>query len=176
MADRRPVIRSGLGTPGAPVVDLWIKGIPVQQGSKTIMPVGRKCHTCGRAQTVLVENTDKRLKAWRGAIVSALVAWRTFERLKAGPAIDPDQPVKVRIVFHFPRPKSHLKKSGELAKGKPHHKISAPDLDKLVRSVHDALTTAELWGDDSRIIGITAGKTFVAPGGEGARITVWEVL
>jgi Holliday junction resolvase RusA-like endonuclease len=51
--------------------------------------------------------------------------------------------------------------------------ISAPDLDKLVRCISDAVTDAGLWHDDSQVVSIKAAKRYAAP--PGVLITIKEV-
>jgi Holliday junction resolvase RusA-like endonuclease len=47
-----------------------------------------------------------------------------------------------------------------------------PDLDKLIRSVGDSLTTAGIYVDDSRIVRLTATKVYADHRGPGALIRV----
>lgn len=67
-------------------------------------------------------------------------------------------PVHVHVEFRFQRPKSHFNKSG-LKKDAPSAMTQSPDLDKLVRSVLDALT-AYAYEDDKQVVVITAGKVW----------------
>jgi Holliday junction resolvase RusA-like endonuclease len=61
-----------------------------------------------------------------------------------------DVGVFVEMTFWFPRPKSVTREQ----------KLTAPDTDKLARAVHDALTVAELYTDDSRVVGFLARKFY----------------
>lgn len=69
----------------------------------------------------------------------------------------------VRAEFRFARPKSHLTKKGVLTKSAPRTHVSKPDLDKLVRTVLDALTGVVIH-DDSQVCGIVAQKDYADPG------------
>jgi Holliday junction resolvase RusA-like endonuclease len=55
-----------------------------------------------------------------------------------------DGPVAVRMILTLPRPKGAPKKR--------RHPDTGRDLDKLARSTGDAITTAGLWTDDSRVV------------------------
>lgn len=61
----------------------------------------------------------------------------------------------LRVVFYLPRPKAIRDKAV------PHTK--KPDLDKLVRSVKDALSKV-VWRDDALVIEIAARKEYARPG------------
>lgn len=66
-----------------------------------------------------------------------------------------DQPVHLRMVFSFPRPKSHYRtgrNSHLLRPGAPSRPSGKPDLDKLARSTCDALSTAAIVRDDARVV------------------------
>lgn len=64
------------------------------------------------------------------------------------------EPVYVRIEFYFERPKS--------TKASVVHKITKPDVDKLLRSVLDALTGI-VFKDDSQVIECEILKRFGSP-------------
>lgn len=146
--------------PGGVLLRFAVNGAPRPQGSKRILPVGEPCPECDRSRTVLVEHADGKLRAWRKAITAAARAtWG------GRPALD--QPLVLGARFLFPRPSSHLKKRGGLRKGKPETKQSAPDLSKLIRAVEDALTDAEVWTDDQRVVGYsTVAKDYTQDAGQ----------
>ena len=76
-----------------------------------------------------------------------------------------DVGVFVQMEFYFPRPKSVTREQ----------KLTAPDTDKLARAVHDALTNADLYVDDSRVVGFMARKYYSDDEHPpGVRIRVWE--
>lgn len=87
-----------------------------------------------------------------------------------------DEPVRVRAVFGFQRPKSHRLASGKLTKRAPSAHTSRPDLDKLARSLLDAISGGILIYDDSQVTFLEASKQWhdvdetwveVAPYGSG---------
>jgi Holliday junction resolvase RusA-like endonuclease len=115
-------------------------GVPAPQGStKAFMRRGMKFP--------VVTADCKRTKPWRQAVVDA-----SREHLAGrGPL---EGPVEVRVVFYLPRPKSAPKRITEPAK--------LPDLDKLVRALGDALTSAGVWHDDAQVVSTLARKAFAA--------------
>jgi len=102
-------------------------------------------------------------KGWTRAVVTSdnpkNKGWQQLVAEAAGRARDAagaallDGPVRLRVEFHLPRPKS-------LSKRVLHH-TKKPDLDKLVRSVKDGLSRV-IWHDDSQVTQITASKTYAA--------------
>ena len=75
---------------------------------------------------------------------------------------DPD-PIGGRVVvvceFRFKRPKSHFTGKGVLKQGAPEEMMQAPDIDKLCRSVLDALT-AYAYHDDKQVTTLNATKVW----------------
>lgn len=65
----------------------------------------------------------------------------------------------MKVLFKYERPKSHLTSKGVLRKGAPLHKVTVPDLDKLIRCVKDALTSV-IWDDDKQVVSIDANKIY----------------
>lgn len=118
-----------------------VDGEPKPQGSKRAYVV--------KGRAVLVESAGQRLKDWRNAIGQAAhVAairhgWDTTE-----------DPCIVVLTFRMRKPI----KPRWLVPG------TRPDLDKLSRSVLDALTTARIWRDDSQVVALTACKVYGDPG------------
>jgi len=92
-------------------------------------------------------HNNPHLKAWRQA-----VGW-------AFKAAGPGEPTAadVRVTLHFA---VHPRRKGD-----------APDLDKLVRAVLDALTGLA-YLDDKQVVEILARRTLVPEADEGARIAV----
>lgn len=113
-------------------------------------PQGSKRHV---GNGVMVESSA-RVKPWRQDVREAALADGT--RVTG--------PVSVDLLFMMPRPKSA--KAGQAADKRP-------DLDKLVRAVLDALTSAGTFEDDARVIDLHARKRLTAPGEQtGCRIVV----
>ena len=96
---------------------------------------------------------------------AALAMWRASVREAArgaGANLSPNA-ISVRIEFGMPRPKHHLMvRDGKLmvrAKYYYARPAVAPDLDKLVRAVLDALTGI-CYNDDSQVVEIVASKRY----------------
>jgi Holliday junction resolvase RusA-like endonuclease len=125
-------------------VSFSITGDPASQGSHAIIN--------GR----IVQVNSKKHKAWRTAIVNEVIA-------TLPPGWEPiDGPCELVVMFLMPKPAS-VKRSAPSV---------APDLDKLVRSVGDALAIAGVYTDDSRITRISARKLYAQGVEPGATITV----
>jgi Holliday junction resolvase RusA-like endonuclease len=125
-------------------VSFSVAGDPASQGSHAIMN--------GR----IVQVNSKKHKAWRTAIVNEVITtlpadWEPI-----------DGPCELIVMFYLPKPAS-VKRSAPSV---------APDLDKLVRSVGDALAIAGVYTDDSRITRISARKLYAQGIEPGATITV----
>lgn len=130
------------------MIEFHVPGLPITQGSKRAF-VNKYT---GRAQ--MVEDSAK-LKPWRWAVGAVGASAMAKRPLFSGP-------VKVRLQFLFPRPKSHY------GTGRNHDKLKAkapavptgkPDLDKLQRAVFDALTHT-VWRDDAQVTEVFAIKRY----------------
>lgn len=133
-------------------------GLPGAQGSKR--HVGRG---------IMVESS-KKVAPWRQDVVAAAV--------KASADVDAEcfrRPVIVDAHFHLTRPKGHYRTGANahlLRDDAPRYVTSRAvgDLDKLLRSTFDALTTAGIWADDSLVVMVTASKTYGETAGALIRI------
>lgn len=104
---------------------------------------------------------------------SALALWRASIReaaRAAGATLSPSA-ISVRVVFGMPRPKAQTQwRQGKLVPKMQHYydrpKV-APDIDKLLRGVLDALTGI-CYADDAQVVEIYASKVY-------ADVTVIEV-
>ena len=128
-------------------VSFSVCGDPASQGSHAIMN--------GR----IVQVNSKKHKAWRSAIVNEVIAtlpadWEPI-----------DGPCELIVNFYMAKPAS-VKRSAPSV---------APDLDKLVRSVGDALAIAGVYTDDSRITRISARKLYAQGIEPGASIVVKSI-
>lgn len=135
-------------------VEFEVLGIPAQQGSKRHVGNG-----------IMVE-AAKNLPAWRDSVAGA--ARDVADRI--GDLTPLDGPLDLDVTFRFPMPAS--RKAAVRAAGHA-PKTTAPDLDKLIRAVGDALTASGLIRDDARISSITAEKVEVV-GWTGAIIRITE--
>lgn len=135
-------------------VEFDVFGIPAPQGSTRAFVVGNRAVTTNKGNKTQI--------AWRDSVAAAA-------KIAADEhGVCPDGPLRLTVEFRSPMPKSRPKKSrseGVAAK------ITSPDLDKLLRSVGDALQAGGLIVDDSRISTISATKREVT-GWTGARITI----
>jgi Holliday junction resolvase RusA-like endonuclease len=108
-------------------------------------------------------------KGWRRPVVTtdngALKGWQQLVAAGASTALHrlppPDRlrleaGVRLTVACYLPRPQA-LK-----AKARPH--LTAPDLDKLVRAVGDALAGV-VYRNDAQIVDLVALKRYTAPGG-----------
>ena len=114
------------------MISFFVEGEPAPQGSKNgFVKNGR---------VVMVESS-KKVKPWREA-----VATQTAQHV----ACTIMNPVEIALVFHLPRPKSVIRDWPSVK----------PDLDKLIRSTFDGLTTGGLYTDDALVIAVSASKQY----------------
>ncbi len=128
-------------------VALRIYGVPMPQGSKTaFVRGGRAVLTDGRSTAARSSHA-----AWRQAVATA-----ARDHLEANPWQGAfDEPCVVHVTFLLPRPKSIPKKR--------RHPDRKPDLDKLNRSVLDALVDGGLLVDDARVVELNTTKAYCQP-------------
>jgi Holliday junction resolvase RusA-like endonuclease len=129
---------------------------PAPQGSKVRTKWGMREASAG-------------LMPWREAIVSQIIR-DGYDRTML------EVPVLVRMEVLFARPKSHFgSRKGQpyLKDSAPYWKASDPDLDKIQRSVGDALAQGGVLADDNLIVRWDTGKRYCFIGErEGATIEV----
>lgn len=122
---------------------------PAPQGSKRHVGHGR-----------LIEQS-KRVTPWREAVHDAAVAAMTVRHIQTYggmPAARPrplDGPLRIEVVFTVRKPASAPKRRRTWPTTR-----DSGDIDKLLRSTFDALTTGGAIADDSRVIEVTARKAF----------------
>jgi Holliday junction resolvase RusA-like endonuclease len=129
-------------------VTFFVPGLPVAQGSMRPVRQG------GSGRIVLVSNNRTSLNDWRSNVAHAARAG-----LPEGFAPSKADMWDVSMTFVFPRPSGHSTPKGALRKSAPLFPSVRPDLDKLVRSVLDALTHV-MWDDDARVVAICAAKAY----------------
>lgn len=136
-----------------PILTATVPGKPRPQGSMTLARnprTGQEFAKYGQ-ETVLHRNLviDVLRQHWAGR-----------------PALS--GPIAVRCTFRFARPKSHYgtgRNAGVLKESAPHYMTSAPDGDKLLRLVNDALTIAGVLDDDAQVALQRAEKVYAdSPG------------
>lgn len=161
--------------PPPPPLELEVHGRPVPKGAVSAFVVPGKSGQRARAVVVQGGSKAKRsaLNEWQSAIQdAALVAMgaRELEVARfAGTA------VAVEVTFRLARPKSHFgtgKNADKLKADAPPYPIGTPDVDKLARSVLDALI-GTAFDDDSRVVDLHPRKVYAGAGEvEGARIRI----
>jgi len=120
-----------------------VYGTPAPQGSKVRTRWGMR-------------EASTKLMPWREAIVSQIIrdGWDTALL---------DGPLVVRVQFIFDRPAAHYgtrKGVKYLKDTAPYYKTTTPDLDKLCRSLGDALTQGGAIKDDDLIVCWHAEKIY----------------
>lgn len=135
----------GVETP--PLHRFLVRGIPEQQGSSRAFVVNGK---------PVITSTNKNLGTWRRLVADVAQ--------QHNPVVH-TQGVKVRLTFLMPKPKSAPKKQITMTK--------RPDLDKLIRSILDALTGV-FFKDDSQVCHVDAMKCY-AEGTDpvGVLVEIW---
>ena len=136
-----------------------VAGLPTPQGSKSAVII--------QGRPVVIDGGTAKArrahKAWREGVHEAARSWISWHQLSEGPWTPIDEPVRVCLTFLMPRTTS-----------KPHRVMHAtkPDIDKLVRSVLDSLTTGGLLVDDSRVSIIEASKQYADENDVGCDVVV----
>lgn len=133
------------GEGGTPHHSFFVHGVPEQQGSTRAFVVNGRAH---------ITSTNKNLGTWRRLVAD--VAQEHAELHTQG--------IKMRLTFIMPKPKSAPKKVISM--------IKRPDLDKLVRSVLDALTGV-FYKDDSQVCHIDAMKMYEVGDRVGVLVELW---
>lgn len=141
---RALVERAGHDSYWVTVLDVFVPGVPQPQGNHRVSRAG------------YTYEANPKLKPWRDAV--ALVARRAWH---GRPPLD--QPVAVDVFFAMPRPK----------RPKFNRPATKPDADKLQRAIGDALETAGVVANDSRIVMWRSSKVYAGNNQPaGARIQV----
>ncbi len=111
-----------------------VYGNPAPKGSK------RGFFNKHTGRVALVESSSRE-KPWRQDVIAAALAARNGAEPLDGALV-------LRCVFTMPKPKSAPKSRRTFADRKP-------DVDKLLRSVLDALVAGALIADDARVVDVT---------------------
>ena len=128
---------AGLRTNDA--ISFLVHGLPVPQGSTRSWLVNGK---------PVITSAAKGLSTWRRLVADVAQRFAPDEPWQG--------PVGIDLHFGLPKPKSAPKKRRVWPDKRP-------DLDKLTRSVLDALTYV-IFADDSQVVEIRATKDYGAPG------------
>jgi crossover junction endodeoxyribonuclease RusA len=136
------------------VISFFVPGTPKPQGSKRAF-----LHKTTK-KPIMVESGGKPLTDWRGDVKRAAMEAMGDRPLFEGP-------VGISLGFELNRPKSH-------PKTRPTWPIARPDIDKLGRSVLDALT-AVCFKDDSQVVYLEMAKGWADVGrGSGVWVRFWD--
>lgn len=142
----------------------FVPGTPVMQGSKRYL--GNR----GGKGIMLEDNKDKN-DAWRSDVRAE--AAKAIDELPAGYLDDMyGLPLVMTVSFYYLRPKLHFRTGrykDQLKPDAPMYKTTAPDVDKLLRSVGDSLSGL-VYKDDALIVDYRGVKYYGAL--PGARITI----
>ena len=118
-----------------------VYGEPIPQGStRAFIPKGWK--------RPVITADNKRTKPWRQDVKAAALVAMEYGKV---PFMGKGVAVSLACHFYFVRPKS--------AKSSVIHKTTRPDLDKLIRSVADALKGV-VYEDDSQVVSLSLIKEF----------------
>jgi len=146
-----------------PPLEFFVVGLPVPQGSMA------------RAKFSVRHSNERTLKPWRADVAAAAIQARAdYGWLVA------DEPVGMHLRFVMPRLATHYLPANSrrtertVRDGAPMYPTTAPDLDKLVRAVFDALTYAAVLRDDSIVVRLRAEKVYSNDGVTGVNVMVWR--
>lgn len=135
----------------------FVPGVPIPKGSTKAFPFKRKNGKLG----VTVTADNAKTKPWQAQIASVAVKKLHWS------GVVWTGPISLTVCFYLPRPKS-------LSKNINHH-LKKPDLDKLLRSVKDALTGIA-YADDAQVISTHCTKAYAVFEQVGAYIYVERVM
>lgn len=133
------------------MISFYVAGNPAPQGSKNTSAQKRNGKYTGK---VNVYESSKALQPWR-----ELVTWHA-RRARKGRTLD--GPLVLTVEFYLPKPETTKY---------PDYPLGAPDTDKLLRAIGDALTQSKLIRDDARFVDTHASKRW-ATGKPGALIKI----
>jgi len=132
---------------------LSVTGTPIPQGSK-------RAWVAGDGKVRMTEDAGVRHHTWR----SEVTGQARQGMVNIGRFGEPfREPISCSVTFRFHRPLSHYGsgRNSEVVKpSSPAYMHKAPDLDKLVRAVWDALTSV-VWVDDGQVVAATIRKQYV---------------
>jgi Holliday junction resolvase RusA-like endonuclease len=131
----------------------FVRGLPQPKGSKR--PFIVKSKDSGKLRAVTVDDNKPTMRTWERAI-----QW-VVQNEWQGPPLE--GPVRLWLVFVFPRPKSAPKRQP------PAWKDKKPDMDKLFRLVGDALTGI-VYRDDAQIASAIIDKRYGDEAGVGIAV------
>lgn len=121
-----------------------VTAVPKPQGSKRGFVVNGK--DGGKARAIVVDSDKEPLRSFREAVRATAVEQGAEQFVG---------PVRVHLAFAMPKPKAAERGPRRWPIGK-----NAGDVDKLARAVLDALTDANVWGDDGQVVHLIVRKDY----------------
>lgn len=127
-------------------LEFRIIGVAQQMGSKrAFVPKGWS--------RPIITDSNRNLKSWQQLVAEG--ASHAIQQLPKTERSLLEDGVRLTVAFYLPRPKSLPRRVTAHTK--------APDLDKYVRGIQDALTRV-VFRDDSQVVDLVAMKRYAAPG------------
>lgn len=128
-------------------ITFWCPGTPITKGSGHSI-------IAANGKPITVQNNQKRLGPWERRIKECAIEAGVKALFTEKGAVE------LEMGFVLKRPKSHFKLDGSLKPTAPVKPTTRKaDVDKLTRSVLDALTTTA-YADDSQVTKITSEKSY----------------
>lgn len=124
-------------------ITFTVFGIPQTKGSAKGFALPDK-NRPGKYRTIITNDNPKN-KSWAQTVSSMAQQYRT----EACPF---EGPIRLTLIFRMPIPKS-------IPKRRPSFMTKKPDVDKMVRSIKDALTGV-LYEDDKQVVCLEAHKVY----------------
>jgi len=128
------------------ILQFSVVGVAQQMGSK-------RAFTPKGWTRPIITDSNRNLKSWQQLVSQC--ASHAIQQLPIAERHVLTDGVRLSIAFFLPRPKSLPRRVTAHTK--------APDLDKFVRALQDALT-AIVFRDDAQIVDLVAMKRYAAPG------------
>lgn len=134
------------------MIQFEVKGLPKPKGS--FRPILTKT-----GRIFMQESAGKPLNLWMNQVRMGAIQASGFRYLRL------EGPISLGLTFWLPRPGAHQRAV---------YHAEAPDCDKLVRGVCDALTRAQVYRDDKQVARLVVEKRYVTDGHPfaGASITL----
>lgn len=142
-------------------VSFTVYATPVPQGSMKSFIIKGKW---GAKDRSIVTSDNKKLKPFRGQVTETAMAVLS-EKGIAQPFAGKHVPVSILADFYLAKPQS-------VAKKRVHPSVK-PDLDKLIRSLCDAMTGV-IFSDDAQIVEFNVRKKYGSPERVEVSITILE--
>lgn len=120
-------------------------------------PVGQPRAKAARIGGFVRMYTPNTANDFKGAVQAAAIEAGLLNKLLEGP-------IRLRLVFRMPRPKSHFgtgKNSSKLKDSAAYWHTTKPDLDNIEKALKDALSDIRAWRDDCQVCSVEKCKVYV---------------